>query len=720
MKLFAVNNLTSIELAECQPWKYKADAEIPDEIRKTKHARQEWYQDKATRHNFYTGIEPANPNVRLSKENPARLLHCFVADYDIPATDEVINRAIERMELRPTWVEKSLGGNFRLVWMLKNPIPLDYPGFAEHILVSAVTWLPTGELPGLDEKAFTDPARLYCNGCMWRPTAQGTLAEHRIQSFLFQASEKFRFVDGCNTTTNIPLEVVVEELKKQHPSFNWPTEFTLGSQGPTFWVPESTSTKSAIVRNGGMQTFSAHAGKPFFSWTDLLGKEFTKEFSAKAIDKATSGVYWDGRRFWKKNLEGQYKSCSKDELINHFRVNCGLSDKRENGVSIIDRALQFIYDNNSVVGGAPFVCQPPGFLHLNDGRKVVNTYMGKPMQPVAGPVKWEDMELVNLWCDSVFDGDNKVNFLAWWKLSYEAAHYNRPHPGQNIFLMGGAGKGKTLCSSKMVGPTCGGSRDASDFLIRGASFNSELFEVPIWCVDDDQAGNNEQQKRFEAMVKKMAANQEHQCHQKFEVPVKVDWAGRAIITSNLDFVSSRILGPMDNTSSDKISIFKLRDDAQFEFSSRKDTEDKIARDLPKMCRFLLDWEIPASVKRDPRFGVAAFHDKSMLEQSAQTGRASLFKEVLVEALANYFLARPGELEWRGTVAQLFRFLSDTSASGGVSDPVVRTLKIESVNRNLEQLQREKCLDIEAVAGPKNTRVWVIKKFEGAPRLEPNE
>jgi hypothetical protein len=482
----------------------------------------------------------------------------------------------------------------------------------------------------------------------------------------------------------------------------------------------STSPKSAIVRDGGIQTFSANAEKPFYSWTDLLGVEFTKDFVAKAIDKATNDVYWDGRRFWKKNLEGQHKSCSKDELTNHFRVNCGLSDKRESGVSIVDRALQFIYDQNPVVGGAPFVCRPAGFLHLEDGRKVVNTYVGKPMQPHPEPVNWSDLEIIGPWLDAVFDEDNRVHFLAWWKVAYEAAYYNVPHPGQNIFLMGGAGKGKTLCSSKMVGPTCGGSRDASDFLIRGASFNSELFEVPIWCVDDDQAGNNEQQKRFEAMVKKMAANQQHQCHQKFEVPVKVDWAGRAIITSNLDFVSSRILGPMDNTSADKISIFKLRDDANFEFLSRKDTEEKIARDLPKICRLLLDWKIPDCVKKDARFGVAAFHDKSMLEQSAQTGRASLFKEVLVEALANYFASRPGELEWRGTVAQLFRFLSDTSASGGVSDPVVRTLKIESVNRNLEQLQREKCLDIEAVSGPKNTRVWVIKRFEGAPRLELNE
>src|SRR6267142_2401514 len=104
MKLFAVNNLTSIELAESLPWKFKAETEIPENIRRTKHDRQEWYQDKSTRHNFYTGIEPTNPNIRLSKENPARLLHCFVADYDIPASDEQINRAIERMELRPTWV----------------------------------------------------------------------------------------------------------------------------------------------------------------------------------------------------------------------------------------------------------------------------------------------------------------------------------------------------------------------------------------------------------------------------------------------------------------------------------------------------------------------------------------------------------------------------------------------------------------------------------------
>ena len=29
------------------------------------------------------------------------------------------------MEVKPTWIEISLGGNFRLVWVLQQPIPVE-------------------------------------------------------------------------------------------------------------------------------------------------------------------------------------------------------------------------------------------------------------------------------------------------------------------------------------------------------------------------------------------------------------------------------------------------------------------------------------------------------------------------------------------------------------------------------------------------------------------
>src|SRR5579859_7899575 len=165
MKFFAAENLTSLSVVETVPWEFKATALITEQVRRSKEDRQDWYQTDGLKHNFYTGLGTLNPNQRASKQNPVHCIHAFVADYDIAIANERVDEAVIAMPIKPTWAERSLGGNLRLIWILERPLYVGTNEFCRHVLQEAIKWLKLDLLPALDDKAFVDPTRLYCNGC---------------------------------------------------------------------------------------------------------------------------------------------------------------------------------------------------------------------------------------------------------------------------------------------------------------------------------------------------------------------------------------------------------------------------------------------------------------------------------------------------------------------------------------------------------------------------
>lgn len=708
MHFFAVRNLTEQSLTVCEPWAFTVTEDITAQIRGDKQRRQEFYQTPTTRHCFYTTIEPSNPNQRPSKENnPPRLLHGFAVDYDAKIPDARIDEAVASMPVKPAWIERSLGGGCRLVWTMEAPLGVDSYDFAVFLLQRAIKWLALDMLPCLDQGAFTDPTRLLCNGGEWRATGHGAIPAMVLQGFYVEAARAFNFrgSDGPEA----PLDVVEAELRRRFPNFSWPVDFALETQGPTFWVEGSTSPLSAIVKKAGMFTFSAHAGKSFFTWADLLGAEFIREFSTNAIAKATSDVWWDGKKFWRRK-QGSYVSLEKDELLNFFEVTCRLNGKPDkSGVSAIKEAFNHIYEQNSIDCAVPFVCRKFGPTeHL--GVRKLNTWINRCVRPADELSAWGSegkFPLLAEILDHLFSPHEQLpHFLAWWKYYYESALNETPRPGQNTFLMGGVNAGKTLVNREFVGVSVGGYADASSYLIKGGAFNSHLISVPHWAVDDEAMSESEQARQnFQSAIKKMAANPSHAYNKKFEAEGMTEWMGRVVITSNLDFVSSRNMGTMDDSSGDKTNLFRCATNSTMQFPERPVLIATLKRELPFLLRWLVDWEVPAEIPRDTRFGFAPHHEASLVEQAHQGSKAAPFVELLVESLREYFEGNPQVAEWRGTVTQLTRLLH----TNPLNDNVIRTLRLEQAHRYLEMIQRSKRVICLTTTDDFGSRVWVFPR-----------
>lgn len=692
-----------------QPWEFQLASPISVQIREDKQSRQEFYKSATTCHYFYTGIEGSNPNMRPSKDNAPRYLHAFAADFDLRIPAERVTEAIAAMQLKPAWVERSLGGNVRLVWLLSRPLAVDSFDFTVFLLTKAVRWLHLDLLPGLDEPAFCDPSRLLCNGCSWFETGAGPIPEAALQSFFVECGREFRFRPADEN--NIPLEDIEKALKEKYPSFSWPTDFAIGSQGPSWWIPESTTPLSAVVKDSGMFTFSAHAGKPFYPWSEILGPDFVRNFATNAVARATADIYWDGKKFWRK-VNTIYSSCEMGEMQNFFKVDCKLSTKPGNsGVSPVENALNHIYNNGRIYGAAPHLFRPPGILDFY-GKKMLNTFVSKVIKPADELSPWGDsgsFPWISMYLDTFLEPAHQLDHVrAWLKGLYISGLTLTPMPGQNIFLMGGVNVGKTLFSRGFVGRIMGGFADASAYLINGGGFNSELIEVPIWSVDDETMGESTaSQNNFQAMLKKTAANQTLQYNKKFEVGCTTEWAGRIICTTNLDYVSSRALGPMDNSSMDKISIFRCASRAgRCIFPNRHVLATILEKELPYFLRWLLEWDPPPEVLRDVRYGYVAYHEPSLLDQAHQSNKVAPFKELLFETLQDYFTQNPEAREWRGTLTQLTRLL----CMNPLNDTIIRNLRLEQTSRYLEMIQRENLIECSVDTGAVKTRVWIFPRF----------
>lgn len=707
MPFFATHNLIQQAVIECAPWEFVLAAPISAQVRGDKISRQEFYQNAGTSHNFYTAVEACNPNARVSKQNPPRLLHGVIADFDLPLPLERIQEAVTKMKIPPTWMEKSLGGNWRLVWVFSKPIPLGSADFATFVLTSARTWLQMDLLPGLDAPALADSARLYCNGATWTQISPQPVPELAIQSFFIKCGKSFAFKDTAEENA-APLDVCERALAARYPNFVWPGEFALDSQGPSFFVEGSTSPTSALVKATGIFSFAAHADKPFYTWADLLGADFASQWSSDRIASATKNVFFDGKLFWKENTaEGCYVSMSREALQVWLKVSCRVSTKADkSGNSMMETCLNHIQEYARVEGGAPLLFLPPGKTHFC-GRAIVNT---APRNGLVKPSGSADPKFpfIRSLLDTLFDPVSQRDaFLAWVSHFYRSALAQKPEPGQCVFIAGGPGIGKTLLNREILGGLVGSHVDASKFLLGEEGFNSSLFYSALWCVDDTSVSSSESaHRKFSSAIKSFAANSSWNYNKKYESSLMIPFCGRVLATLNLDADSSRTLVAVDSSILDKVSFFRAVATPAIVFPKREKIQELLRAELPEFAQWLMTWEVPAEYIGESRFGVRAYHEPSLLDKSHQAGRSAPFKEILIEALDRWFKDNPKAEEWKGSVTALMRLIS----SNPLDESVVRSMKLDSVNRYVESLAKENVLDVRSENGAHKVRLWCFKRF----------
>lgn len=501
MSFFCIPNLVSRAAEETSsPWTFRSP--IPDSIRgkENKKARDRWINRIETSHQCYSAFEGFNAKARVAEPkggdegNPPFRLHAFVVDIDAPVSEDELKAGIERLGAVPNYYEKTLSGNARLLWLFEKPVSFPNKRFAVEWLQLAFAQMRFEQIAAaVDRPAFTEPNRYYTNSCDWYTIDEkARISSELLHGWTVAVAEKHHWRKDRGAI-DIPLPVVFAEIEKRWPNHGWPGDFVEGAQGPSFWVEGSESPKSAVVKPTGMFTFAAHAVKPFYSWSDLLGAQFVERHAAEQMGKAVDGIFHDGTKYWRKDGYGDYKWFTKEDLVGHLAVDKGLGTRKDgDNPSEVGRAVQFIQNWQGVVGAAPFVFQPTGLLNKN-GQKFLNTHTRRVCPPAGEKVVWGSegpMPFLSKFFDGLFHpNSNPPNplqyFIAWLARFYRGAYELNLESGQNVMLLGGPGIGKTFLNQGVIPHLMGGSEEADDYLLGKTDFNSQLFEVGFWTIDDN-------------------------------------------------------------------------------------------------------------------------------------------------------------------------------------------------------------------------------------------
>lgn len=727
--MFSLNNLSSLEIFRRLPWEFTGRETVPDRGIEDKAVRDKWITNPLTKYDVYSLFEGANPNGRVSKcggggeGNAPVLVHGLAVDYDLPLTEEQVAKSIAAMNIKPNWIERTLSGNWRLVWLFEKPVPMASFDFARYWQqhINELIWFD--KMAGVDEGALTAPERYYTNGGIWKPGPATTPVPWALlQGHLVKISNKFNFT-GPEFGPTIPLPIVADQLRQRFPKFaEWPGDFSLNAQGPSFWVEGSESPKSAIVRETGIQTFSDHAnGKGFFNWSELIGAEFVRQYKLSEIGRAVEGIYFDDRQYFKKDKTGRWCPNTQENIRLFLITERGLSDIKRKGenFSAVQEALTYLLHSHRVRTAAPFAFFPEGRTLIN-GESVLNTFSKEVLKPADGPQKWGaegNFPFLSNFFETFFDPPEQLPFfLSWLAYAYKSFYEKKPRSGQVVFIAGGVNVGKTFLTRGIVSGLFSGHAEANQFLMGEDLFNAELFDCGLWTVDDGSiAANPYSHRRFSEMVKRLAANHTIRCNGKYLKAVNVGWQGRIMFTLNLDTQSGEIIPDLDLSLREKIMIFRAVIEAAVQFLPQDQMEEMLARELPYFARWLLDYEIPAHCRaNDPRFFVKSYLEQSLVNTANQSSGSAAFSEIIEEWGRENFQTRDREANfWEGTSLQLFKAV--------MQDPllteVLRGVTVQKFGQQLGALAMKKIFRMEII-GNEHRRLFRIHRDSRWPKPAP--
>jgi hypothetical protein len=719
MPFFALPNLSSRAVTECVPWTFQAP--IPDAVRgpNNKKARDKWINQPTTNHQAYSAFEGFIATERISdakagsEGNPPLRMHAFVADYDAPVSLDELSAGIDRLQgFKPNYLERTLSGNARLVWLFEKPISFPNLRFCKEFLKRALAQTKFDQVVvGLDVPAWENPNRYWTNSCEWLVVDENArIPFGLLNGWILETAEKHLWKKDRGAV-DIPLPVVFTELQKKHPTLpdTWPGDFVEGAQGPSFWIEGSESPKSAIVKPTGMYTFAAHAVKPFWSWADLLGSSFVEKYETEMMGKAVVDIYHDGKAYWRKDGPGNWKPFPKEDIVSYLKVTRGLSgQKAGDGPSEVERAIQHIQAWAGINGAAPFVYQPPGII-VRNSNLFLNTHAGKPLKMSSEKPAWGphgNMPFLSTFFPHFLASPEALPYLqAWTSRFYRGAVDCQLELGQIVLLLGGVGIGKTMWLQAILSKLVGGSADAQDYLMGQTTFNAQLFQTPLFFVDDNSITvDANTHKKFSAMGKKMAANTTFQYSEKFRTPCMVDWRGRVVVLANSDEESVRIVPDLSISILDKLHLFLAADKPWMVFPREREITQILEGELPIYARYLYEYECPSHIVGSSRYGVRAYHEPSLMQIAEQSSRTAAFQEVIEDWRESYFKEFPDKECWEGSS---FQFLKELHRDEMARHAGLRSLSPQQVSSQLATLKAKGLPITTSTKG--TTRIWKFLK-----------
>lgn len=586
-----------------------------------------WCAASETEHYFVSLCEGLNPHHVISRENPVKRVHGFIADFDVDFSEQDGLDPPKNLaeELYPTYVARTKSGGLRLIWLFTEPqvlMPGVYEGFAQ---AAAKRLRPKVWAPGWDEPLFYKAGQYYELGRDW--VGVGTpLPNANAMKWLDEAGKKHVWSDEGLL---IPIEQVRERLADRYPGA-WPggwDGFDIGARGPRFWDDGDNPT-AAIVRETGMQCFTGLV--PFYPWnhTKLLGA-WANQFAEKKVGEVVADVYFDGKRYWMKTPAGVWVARNKDDMRDHLAEE-GLNPSipKDENVSEVTKALNMARNHHEVAGAVYELYRPPGPVRDEWGRRCLNISTLRALSPIAESREWaEGFPWLAAYLEEVFAGDDGRDlqrFLGWLRHAYVGAIRQNFERGLGLIIAGPTSIGKNFLNRGVIGGLMGASVNAESYLVTGDKFNDELIRSPLWMLNDVSVTNR---TAYSTLLKQVIANDTINQRGMHVSPISREWLGRVVITCNDDSEGVKVLPRTDINILDKLLILRGRSPSVI--GQRYPTNEELREgELPHLAAYLRDSETPREFVGGSRFGIASYADPDLLEEARSGTPSGVLADIL--------------------------------------------------------------------------------------------
>lgn len=692
LSFFVGKNLVSGSLVEGSPWLFAPPPEQRTKMRELpKDKRRQALLDSKTDWQIYTPVRALVPSSPISVTNPPVGIRGFSADYDLGMPREALEPLLKQMPevTRPTYLEVTLGGKYRMVWVFQREILVVDIAHANTFLAEFAKFINADKVfPGYDQSSEKVTQR-WTNGGEWFEVTNKEVPVDILTGVAIKAAKKAQVLAGGQS--DIALDVIAAQVEKQFPG-RWKGPFELDALGVRFWDETADAEAGAQVRPDGMLCFTGRT--PFMRWVDIFGKPWVDEQSVLHLGKAAQNIYFDGKTYY-RYFTGRWWALGRPDVELALKMS-GLSPRIPKGatVSDVDKVMHFIQTESRVVGCAPMVNHRHGLVNLQE-RRMLNVIDIKALAPAAVP---GDFPFIRdfLWGLFARPEDKPLeHFLAWLKRAYVAFREFRPLMGQAIFLCGPAHNGKTLLNLHIAAKMLGGrTGNPFPFMVGDTDFNDELFGSYLWAINDEESpATPAARAKFQSRLKAIVVNPTHTYHPKFQQRLNIDHIGRLFATLNDDPDSVAFLPEVNPNTRDKLMFFASQPYKKV-WPANEWIEKKIAEELPHFAAWLLNYEPPAEVLESSRVGVRSYFDAHVLDQSHQQAYAFNFRELLSAWVTQSIYWEEGKMQWEGTPTEL---QSVIGACDGLSGPL-REWTVAKIAKALTSLARVGSSGISHVDG----------------------
>tara|TARA_R100001463_G_scaffold9114_6_gene27453 strand:- start:8202 stop:10361 length:2160 start_codon:yes stop_codon:yes gene_type:complete len=702
--LFCLRNRKSKKIERREPWSFDKTAlkqfRSKDELRA-------WENSNEGDSCLYSLIEGAVPNQSLdSNDNPPKYIHGFVADYDCKMDDAEFTQFMSRVidnDIVPNWAYRSISGGVHIVFLLEEKVHVPTSAHLNRFLTRAKKDLCLTKLGReFDDAAWRNVYSYYSPGFEdWSSVSKATIPVELAYLWLYSTSKE---TDYSGHGPEIPMEDISKELDSRFPGEV--PHAQNGSRCRYFWGDNpGNNPNSCIVRPEGITVFTDRSPKGFYSWEEILGRDFVRKYEQKKIGGCIAPYFFNGKGEYMYSTKDGFETLNKDSLRLALECRHGLRTKppKKGGPSEIHQALFAIESTKRVDGFIPFAYVKDRLVDFR-GKTYFNTATVCPMPPDLEDEhpQWGDrFPGIADWMRTMF-GDEQLRYeLAWLAYAYQNALRGTPEKGQAHFLCGPKNCGKTLYNTTVLGNIFGRHMKATEYFMKEVgTFNDYLFEEGFWTIDDSSPTNDKKQLlTFTSMVKEFVANDEFHMGVKHAKSTRVFWRGRLGVTLNDDPESIRLIPDLSMSIVDKIMVFRCSDG----FSFTRGFKSQVEEELPAFANFLWHYDIPSDLQ-DIRFGVKSYINEDISEMVRQGSELETFISIVdwaKETLADSDL--PGrDGVWQGTAGELMRLAETEGAK-----TFTRSLSPSQLGSGLTKLFLQGWNGLERVPGRANRTEWKI-------------